>query len=147
MTDPKLYDYLLDTNIISELIKYKADFSVLKKMAEHSSDCAMSAITLQELMYGPARLEQGAKKNYLEDFVLHDTLENFPVIPYEKEAAFIHAQIKTQTEKKGRTVPSDDSFIAAVALANDMTLVTRNTKHFEPVVELFGLKVENWFEA
>lgn len=146
MTDTKLNNYLLDTNIISELVKYNANFNVLKKMVEHSSDCAIAAITLQELSYGPAKLEPGAKKDYLTDFVMNDVLENFPVISYGKKAAFIHARIKADSEKNGTPVPADDSFIAAIALAENMTLVTRNTKHFEPLAELFGLKTENWFE-
>lgn len=146
MSDTKLQNYILDTNIISELVRYRANFNVLKKMVEHSSDCAITVFSLQEMLYGAERMTDETRKKYILDYIENDVLENFPLINYGAEAARVHARILAETRKTGKIVPADDSFIAAIALAEDMTLVTRNTKHFEPLTEMFGLKTENWFE-
>ena len=47
--------YLLDSNIVSEIIKRDADFNVIKKLAEHSSDCAICAPVWEELMFVHAK--------------------------------------------------------------------------------------------
>ena len=44
------YNYLLDSNVISEIIKPEPSFSVIKKLAEHSGDCAISVTTWHELI-------------------------------------------------------------------------------------------------
>ncbi len=147
MNDTKLHNYILDTNIISELVRYNADFNVLKKLVEHNSDCATTVFTIQEMLYGAERLQDEERKNYILDFIENDVLETYPVMNYDTKAARIHAKILAETRRTGKIVPADDTFIAAIALAEDMTLVTRNTKHFEPISEQFGLKIENWFEG
>lgn len=145
MINDETEHYLLDTNIISELFRYIADFNVLKKMAEHSSDMAMSAFTLDELLYGASVLADGRKKTALLDFIQNDVRENFKVILFSEKAAELHAEIQATLLKKGKTAPYDDSLIAATALAENMTLVTRNTNHFQDIAEIFPLKLENWF--
>lgn len=138
--------YLLDTNIISEIIKPEPDFNVIKKLAEHTSDCAICSSTWHELLYGACRLEEGYRKNQLVDFVKNDVGESFDVISYTKKSAGIHAEIRAALEKSGVSAPFSDTEIAAVAIANNMILVTRNTKHFENIQKAFELKIENWFE-
>ena len=61
--------YLLDTNIVSELIKPDASFSVVQKIAEHNSDCAICAPVWQELQFGVELLQDGAQKAFLKRFV------------------------------------------------------------------------------
>lgn len=146
MTDSKAQSYLLDANIISEIIKVNADFNVLKKLVEHSSDCAMTVMTWHELLYGVERLADGLRKTELTKFIYDDAGENFPLVSYSKKAAEIHAKIRAVCEKNGETVPYGDSQIAAIAIAEDMVLATRNTKHFQAIAEYFPLQLENWFE-
>lgn len=138
--------YLLDTNIVSELIKCNADFNVIKKIAEHNSDCAICTPVWQELLFGLYQMSDGAKKKYLETFIENDVHENFKIKQYTETAARIQARLRSELEKSGRPTQKDDSMIAAIALANHMVLVTRNTKHFEAIQEVSELQVENWFE-
>ena len=138
--------YLLDTNIVSELIKCNADFNVIKKIAEHNSDCAICTPVWQELLFGLYQMSDGAKKKYLEAFIENDVHENFKIKQFTETAARIQAQLRSELEKSGRPTQKDDSMIAAIALANHMVLVTRNTKHFEAIQEVSELQVENWFE-
>lgn len=139
--------YLLDTNIVSELSRYRSDFNVLKKMAEHSSDMAISVIVLDELLTGAMLLKEGRKKEALLEFIQNDVKENFKIKVFDEKAAEIHAQIYSDLLKKGSPVSAGDTQIAAIAIAENMTLVTRNTKHYESIATQFGLKMENWFEG
>ena len=139
--------YLLDSNIISEIIKREPDFNVIKKIAEHNSDCAICAPVWQELLFGLYRLSDGLNKKYLEKFLKDDVHENFKIKNYSEKAADIQADLRSKLEKLGKPTQKDDSQIAAIALANHMVLVTRNTKHFTAIQEVSELKVENWFEA
>ena len=139
--------YLLDSNIVSEIIKPLPDFNVIKKLVEHSSDCAICSPSWQELLFGMYRMPEGMNKKSLERFLVDDVMENFKVLTYTKRSAEIHAEIRAKTEKIGKPAPFADSLIASIALANHMVLVTRNTKHFEAIQEVSELVVENWFET
>ncbi len=138
--------YLLDSNIVSELIKCNASFNVIKRIAEHNSDCAICSPTLHELLYGYEKMADGAKKTFLGDYINADVLENFKVKIYSEKSSRIHAKIRADAERIGTPVPFSDSMIAAIALANHMVLVTRNKKHFEAIQQVSGLEIENWFE-
>ena len=137
--------YLLDSNIVSEIIKHEPDFNVLKKLVEHSSDCAICAPVWEELMFGVKILPQGLNRQRLEDFLVNDVHMNFPIKNYTEKAALIHAELRAALKKKGKPTQKTDSLIASIALANHMVLVTRNTKHFEAIQEVSELEIENWF--
>ena len=138
--------YLLDSNIVSEIIKPEPDFNVIKKIAKHNSDCAIGAPTLHEMLYGYNRLPEGIFKKYLGSYIKDDVMENFKVKSYTEKASMIHSDIRADAEKIGKPVPFSDSMIAAIALANHMVLVTRNTKHFTAIQEVSDLQVENCFK-
>lgn len=138
--------YLLDSNIVSEIIKREPDFNVISKIAEHNSDCAICAPSLHELLYGFEKMDDGLNKTYLGKYINDDVLENFKVKNYSDKACRIHAKIRADSEKIGKPAPFSDSMIAAIALANHMVLVTRNAKHFATIQEVSDLQIENWFE-
>ena len=138
--------YLLDSNIVSELIKPRANFNVLKKLSEHISDWAICAPVWEELLFGLYCLEEGANKAYLANFIKNDIQEEFKIKNYTKKAAEIHAELRSKLKKLGKPTQNSDSMIAAIALANHMVLVTRNTRHFTAIQEVSNLEVENWFD-
>ena len=138
--------YLLDSNIVSEIIKREPDFNVISKIAEHNSDCAICAPSLHELLYGFEKMDDGLNKTYLGRYINEDVLENFKVKNYSDKACRINAKIRADSEKIGKPAPFSDSMIAAIALANHMVLVTRNAKHFAAIQEVSDLQIENWFE-
>ena len=137
--------YLLDSNIISEIIKPEPDFNVLSKIAEHNSDCAICSPVWQEILYGLYRMPEGMNKKDLDNFINEDVHENFRIKNFTERAAVIQAELRSKLEKKGTPTQKEDSMIAAIALANHMVLVTRNTKHFTAIQEVSDLLVENWF--
>ena len=146
MNSGDLPHYLLDTNIISEIVKFAPDFKVIKKIGEHSSDMAISVLTWHELVYGLERLPEGLRKKELSKYVYDDVEQSFPIINFTKSAAEIHAKIRSAIEESGHHLPYADTQIAATAIAEDMILVTRNSRHFSEIEEKFSLKLESWFE-
>ncbi|MBQ4496255.1 MAG: type II toxin-antitoxin system VapC family toxin [Spirochaetaceae bacterium] len=138
--------YLLDTNIVSEIIKPEPDLNVIKKIAKHNSDCAICSPVWQELLFGLYRMPESINKKYLGKFIKEDVHENFKIKNFTEKAADIQAQLRIKLEQLGKPTQKEDSMIAAIALANHMVLVTRNTKHFAAIQQVSALTVENWFE-
>ena len=139
--------YLLDSNIVSEIVKAEPDLNVITKIAEHSSDWAICATVWEELLFGVKILPEGMNRNYLEKFVLDDVHANFKVLSYTEKAAAIHAELRAELRKTGKPTQPSDSLIASIALANHMVLVTRNVKHFEAIQQVSELEIENWFDS
>lgn len=138
--------YILDTNIVSEIIKPEPDLNVIKKIAEHNSDCAICSPVWQELLFGLYRMPESINKKYLGKFIKEDVHENFKIKNFTEKAADIQAQLRIKLEQLGKPTQKEDSMIAAIALANHMVLVTHNTKHFAAIQQVSTLTVENWFE-
>jgi len=95
-----------------------------------------TSITVGELLYGArkrgsARLESDIDRAIAE----------VRVHPFDEPAARVYAEISVQLESSGQRLEDADLQIAAICLANDLTLVTGNTRQFERVP---GLCVENW---
>ena len=116
MNSGDLPHYLLDTNIISEIVKFAPDFKVIKKIGEHSSDMAISVLTWHELVYGLERLPEGLRKKELSKYVYDDVEQSFPIINFTKSAAEIHAKIRSAIEESGYNLPYADTQIAATEL-------------------------------
>jgi len=135
--------FLLDTNIVSEMVKESPSSLVLERIRLNEKNCAISSVTWHELKFGMCRLPESRKKNKIRKFVNSAVISAFSILPYDKEAADIHADFRGVLKSKGRILPFSDSQIAATALANRLILVTRNVKDFQYVE---GLTIENWFE-
>lgn len=138
--------YLLDTNIISEPTKPLPQENILIALEEKGCFSQICAPVWFELWKGIDHLEEGKKKTYLENYAVEYIQKNFPILPYDSHCAHVHADIFARMQKNGTSVSPMDMQIAAVALANNLIIVTRNKKDFEPIQKEFSLLVENWFE-
>jgi predicted nucleic acid-binding protein len=121
--------FLLDTNVVSELPRPKPDPHVLSWLAAHP-DGALSAVSVEELAYGVAKLPEGRRERlerWLEELLAIPGL----VIPIDTPIARLAGQLRATRDRRGRRVAQADMIIAATALVTGRTLVTRNTKHFE----------------
>ena len=134
--------YLLDTNIISELARPRPDAVVLGAIQSHLGLLALPAIAWHELCYGVARLPDGKRKTLLHRFLLDVVAPSFEVVPYDDHAAWVHGTLQAGLDARGRTLPFADSQIAAIAVAHNLILVTRNTADF---ADIPGLMMEDWF--
>ncbi len=129
--------YLLDTNICIYLIKGKDD-KLLKKFIKHSPlDFAISSITISELWYGVFKSSK-QKENQL---ALTNFLMPFETINFNEKTAEIYGLIRSDLERKGNIIGSMDMLIAAIALENNLVLLTNNEKEFKRIPKL---KIENW---
>lgn len=139
--------YLLDTNVVSEMAKEIPDRKVMEKVSELEAMCAISSTTLNEILYGIQIMPKGKKQKYLFDFVVDEVQAKFPILPYDSHAAWIHADLRSRLKELGKHVEFPDTQISSIAISNQMVLVSRNTKHFEPVQEVSGVfYFQNWFE-
>ncbi|MBO4706359.1 MAG: type II toxin-antitoxin system VapC family toxin [Spirochaetaceae bacterium] len=138
--------YLLDTNIISELMKATPNKNVVEKAAEYESLCAIPSTTWNELLFGVQRMAEGKKKSLIFEDLIDDIQTSFPIIHYDNHAAWIHADIRARLADEGTPIDFQDTQIASIAISNNMVLVTRNTKHFEPIQKISPLMIENWFD-
>jgi tRNA(fMet)-specific endonuclease VapC len=128
--------YLLDTNIISDLIRNPKG-----KVAKHiarvgEKNVCTSIIVAAELRYGCAK---SGSKRLLE--AVESLLGELNVLSLEGPADAEYARIRAELERRGTPIGGNDLLIAAYALAIDATMVTANVDEFARVK---GLKVQNW---
>ena len=132
---------LLDTNVLSELIKIHPNPSVIARLEQVPDRLrCTSSVCVMELRYGSAlRPDFAAFWQRIEDR-LPDGLTVLPVgDPEARKAGDILASLR----RSGKPIGIEDVLIAACALVHDASLATRNVRHFN-LVE--GLRVENWFD-
>jgi tRNA(fMet)-specific endonuclease VapC len=133
--------YLLDTNSISEPIKENPHQKVVDKIYLLSEEIAISSITVYEMMRGVYLLPESKRRAKLLNYN-ESVLAKFSALSYTKEAAAWHSQESVRLQGIGKTAPFIDSQIAAVAIINNLILVTRNTDDFK---HFSDIKLENWF--
>ncbi len=134
--------YLLDTNIVSELLRPSPAESVVRSIRESDGTMAIATVVWHELLYGLARLPEGKRKRRVGAGIYHVIAPAFPVLPYTDSAAALHADMRAAAEAVGSPLSFADGMIAAIARSNNLLLVTRNTTDFAAIP---GLPVENWF--
>ena len=138
--------YLLDTNMISEILKPKPDLHVSAKIAEYEKLIAIPSTVWSELLFGVNCMPDGKRRNFVFSKLVDDIQAAYDIIQYDKHSAWIQADIRSRLQEIGRSVDFPDTQIASIAVSNNMILVTRNTKHFEPIQKVSPLMMENWFE-
>jgi len=131
-----LTNYMLDTNIISDLIK-NPQGKTAKRIAKVGEDnVCTSIIVAAELRYGCAK---SGSKRLLK--AVEDVLGEINVLPLDVPADAEYGGIRSELEAAGKLIGSNDLLIAAHAYATGATIVTANTDEFK---RIRGLKVENW---
>ena len=125
---------LLDTNVVSELIRKAPDPAVEAWVAGHPLEkLFFSAVGEAELRYGAAILPAGRRRESLVseiEAMLRDAFEE-RVLPFDSDAARVYAEIAVMRRSAGRPVPPADCQIAAIARSRDMAVATRNVRDFE----------------
>jgi tRNA(fMet)-specific endonuclease VapC len=128
--------YMLDTNIISDLIK-NPQGRAAKRIARVGEDnICTSIIVAAELRYGCAK---SGSKRLLK--AVDDLLGEIHVLPFEVPADAEYGGIRSGLETAGKPIGGNDLLIAAHAYATGATIVTANTDEFK---RIRGLNVENW---
>ncbi|MGO9560499.1 MAG: type II toxin-antitoxin system VapC family toxin [Acidimicrobiales bacterium] len=125
---------LLDTNVLSELIRREPDEGVTRWLDSlDATTVATTAITAAELLHGVARLPTGRRKKRLSEAVrglLEEDLDG-RVEPFDATAATHYADLLSAREDAGRPISIADAQIAAICRKLGAALATRNTGDFE----------------
>ena len=133
--------YLLDTNIVSEARRPRPNANVVARLLEYEAEVAIAAPTWHELWFGCYRLPVSAKRASLDFYLTTAVAGVFPILPYDDRAAEWQARERARLTGLGKTPSFVDAQIAAVAVTNDLTLVTLNTVDYR---DFAGLTIVNW---
>jgi predicted nucleic acid-binding protein len=134
--------YLLDTCVISEVIKPAPDPMVLGWLdGRDETALFLSVLTLGELQKGICKLQDTRKRRRLQAWVETELATRFQgrILSIDADVAITWGVIQGTAEKLGERLPVTDSLIAATALAHNLTVVTRNVQDFARCqVQLFN---------
>lgn len=126
--------YLVDTNVISELISRQPDGRVVNWIDGVDDQIVyLSVITLGEIKRGIEKLPDSQRQRRLNSWLSEDLLIRFAgkILPLDLPVMLTWGELLARLEGQGRVLPAIDSLIAATALHHDMNLVTRNEKDFQ----------------
>jgi len=129
--------FLLDTNTCIKYLNGKSQNIRQRLEASQPQDIVLCSVVKAELFYG-AMKSANPQKNLAK---LQPLVSRFASLPFDDEAAEVYGRIRADLEKLGTPIGPNDLLIAAIGLANDVTVVTHNTREFSRVA---GLKLEDW---
>lgn len=125
--------FLLDTNLVIAL--YAKDAVTLFHLS-NAAEVYVPSIVIGELFYGAYKSQRVADNlRRTEEF-----LSANQILSCDSETARIYGQVKNELKTKGRPIPENDIWIAAIALQHQLALVTRDA-HFAAISNLF---IETW---
>lgn len=124
---------LMDTNVIVRVLN--GDRELINELSKISSLCTCTVV-LGELMYGAAKSAHVVQnKQNAKSFC-----SRYPLLGVSNIVAEFYGEIKKDLLSHGNVMPEDDMWIAATALANDMTVITQD-RHFEHIQNLMVIKL------
>jgi len=129
--------YLLDTNVCVVYLNGRSELVRDRLRSTPVEDMAVCSVVKFELFYGAFRSNNSARTLERQQAFL----SRFASPPFGDETALLAGQIRAKLASAGTPIGSYDLQIAAIALANNLILVTHNTREFERVD---GLQTEDW---
>ncbi|MEY2910820.1 MAG: type II toxin-antitoxin system VapC family toxin [Dolichospermum sp.] len=129
--------YLLDTNVCARYLNGKSLAIRQRLRSTNIADIAVCSVVKGELFYG------AMKSNNLEKTLdrQQEFLKLFVSLPFDDDASFIYGRIRAELSAKGIIIGANDLQIAAIAMVNNLILVTHNVREFSRVN---GLRFEDW---
>lgn len=137
---------VLDTNVLSEMLKPTPEPTVIKWLRDQPSPSLFTtAVTRGEILYGIRVLPDGKRRQALWDAAVPMFNEDFAgrVLSFDNDAADAYADIGASRRAAGRPISQFDAMIAAMVRSRGASLATRNVKDFEEC----GIEVLNPWEV
>ena len=129
--------YLLDTNVCIEILRGRNSTLKANLGTKNVNDLVLCSIVWAELQCG-ARLAQDPMRELAR---LQDAFGNWQRLPFDDSAAESYGEIRSYLQRAGNLIGANDLFIAAIAQANELMVVTHNINEFTRVQKL---PVEDW---
>ncbi len=124
---------LMDTNVIVRILN--GDQALVQQLLSYNNLCTCS-IVLGELLFGAAKSSRSEEnKNKAKAFCSH-----FNLLQVDENVSDAYGSIKNELLKHGKVLPENDMWIASIALANNMSVITQD-KHFSDIPELQVIKL------
>ncbi len=129
--------FLLDTNVCVVYLNQPQSMVSVQLHRYQPQDIAVCSVVKSELFFGAMKSQRSeqtlAKQQHF--------LAPFQSLSFDDEAALIFSKIRADLQRQGKPIGPYDLQIAAIALANDLTLVTHNTREFS---RINGLRLVDW---
>ncbi len=133
---------LLDTDTFSEILKGK-NLNVTHQASHYYrkfTQYTISTITVLEIIKGFHKVQ---RESHIEQFL--STLSNTEILTLNLKSAELTGRIYADLERTGQPIGRADPMIAAIALENNLVLVTGNMRHYQRIQKLgYSLKLDNW---
>ncbi len=127
-------NYLLDTCVLSELVKARPDKKVVHWItANNEESFYISSLTFGEINKGIEKLSNLKRKKELHHWIENDLKDRFGnrILSVDINVARIWGEIQGKAELAGKSMPTIDGLIAATGIFHDLIIVTRNTADME----------------
>ncbi len=133
-------NWLLDTPIISEASKKNPSRRVMRWLERHADDCGISIVSLGEIRFGAETSPDDETKRNVQLF-LAPIRSQFgdAILDIDEQTIVEWKNLIKDLKTQNRTITCEDSLIAATSRQHNLTIVTKNVRHFHPT----GLKVFN----
>jgi len=122
---------VVDTNVISEVVRLEPSSAVMGWLAYPPDDIAVCSVTIGELLTGIGMLPDGARRRGLAEAVEGELLKFAVRLPYDESAARAYAEVCALARRAGRALHTEDGMIAAICVSWGARLATRNVKDFD----------------
>jgi tRNA(fMet)-specific endonuclease VapC len=129
--------FLLDTNVCIRYLNGRSEAVKRELLVRRREDLVMCSVVKAELCYGAFK-SRNPERNLERQ---SSFTEEFTSLPLDDNAAKVYGRIRADLERIGRPIGPNDLLIAAIAIANNVTLVTHNIREFG---QINGLTVEDW---
>lgn len=133
------YCYLLDTNILSDLVKHPTGKIFTKIQGVGEEKVCTSVIVACELRFGAEKSKSSRLKERIALI-----LDNINILSLEPSVDNYYAEIRSYLECQGTPIGGNDLLIAIQAMSLDLILVTANVREFSRIP---NLKIENWLDV
>lgn len=136
---------LLDTNVVSEVMKLSPDATVRMWLDEQTAETLyLSSVTVAKLMFGIGVLPNGKRKNELTA-ILDGIMKLFEnrILPFDTAAAERYAELAVKARAAGKGFPTPDGYIASIAASHGFAVATRDPSAFDAA----GLRVIDPWKA
>lgn len=134
--------YLLDTCVISELVKNKPERKVVRWVEDCDEELLyLSVLTIGEIQKGIAKLKDKNRKNNIQRWLDSDLRERFTerILPIDEDTVLTWGVVQGESELIGLQIPTIDGLVGATAITHNLTVVTRNEKD----IALSGARILN----